>query len=120
MSLFAISLPYLREWIARGVRSVTVVNNGKVVAEPPMMPLNMAYDATLEELQLQNAQLRLRLHWTKQHNKAVTRQLLDLSQQHAALQTECSQAKAEANYWHARCGKHSSEAGDVVQPPFTD
>lgn len=113
MSLFSEALPWLiqmREQL--GARFQFKVSPGAV-------PLNMAYDATLEELQLENAKLRVRLHHNKQHARNVTRQLLELSQQHATLQTECKRAQAEANYWHARCGKHSSESGDVVEPPFS-
>lgn len=111
MSLFTEALPWLiqmREQL--GARFQFKVSPGAV-------PLNMAYDATLEELQLENAKLRVRLHHNKQHARNVTRQLLELSQQHAALQTESKRLQAEVDYWHARCSKYVAENGDMPQPP---
>lgn len=115
MSLFQTAWPFIKHWRGMFPGRVKV----EVVKHERGVPLNMAYDAALEELQLEVAKLQQRLHQSKQHAKNVTRQLLELSQEHATLQTECKRAQAEANYWHARCGKHSSESGDVVEPPFS-
>lgn len=111
MSLFNEAIPWLmsmREQLGSRFQF-------SIGAKP--VPLNMAYDATLEELQLENAKLRLRLHWTKQHNKAVTRQLLDTSQRCTQAETEVARLQSEVDYWHARCTKYVKDSGDMPLPP---
>lgn len=108
MSLFTEALPWLvamRD--AFGSRfSFTVSQRTRQV------PLNMAYDAALEELQLSNAKLLVRLHRSKQHNRAVTRQLLEL-------RNELQTTEKERDYWQARAAALAiqQDTAAYVLPP---
>lgn len=101
MSLFATAWPVINDWMSKfpGRVSLSVSNNSAPLTQAPIALEN-------EELKRENISLRQRLHRTKQHNSALTRQIEEA-------QKLTRTAQAEAEYWHARCTKQAKELEDA-------